>query len=135
MVKSKTTKYCQQRIVNNAWGGPLPFLSARLTARPGSEALVAVPKMPLLTTATSASPPCNTQSGGHSLDALRAQIQDQIEPIKSTSGVDVTEKVKELISLARDQGYLTYDDIDDVWPTPASPKGLDEIHARLGNLE
>src|SRR5258705_13434935 len=66
----------------------------------------------------------------------RGQIQDSIEPFKSTSGVDVTEKVKELISLARDQGYLTYDDIDDVLADASlTPKDLDEIHARLGNLD
>ena len=75
--------------------------------------------------------------GGRSAgDVLRAQIQDNIEPFKSTSGVDVTEKVKELISLARDQGYLTYDDIDDVLADSSlTPKDLDEIHARLGNLD
>ena len=66
----------------------------------------------------------------------RPQIQDAIEPFKSTSGLDVTEKVKELISLARDQGYLTYDDIDDVLADASlTPKDLDEIHARLGNLD
>ena len=76
------------------------------------------------------------QGGRNTPDLLRAQIQDNIEPFKSTSGVDVTEKVKELISLARDQGYLTYDDIDDVLADSSlTPKDLDEIHARLGNLD
>src|ERR1044071_6191426 len=52
-------------------------------------------------------------SSGSFGDGPRPPLPDSIEPFKSTSGVDVTEKVKELISLARDQGYLTYDDIDD----------------------
>src|SRR5688572_20418600 len=39
---------------------------------------------------------------------------DVIQPIATQSGVDLTEKVKELVALAREQGYLTYDDIDDV---------------------
>jgi len=69
-------------------------------------------------------------------DAARAALNEAIEPMKSTSGVDVTEKVKELIGLARDQGYLTYDDIDDVLADASlTPKDLDEIHARLGNLD
>jgi len=76
------------------------------------------------------------QAGRSTPDLLRAQLQDNIEPFKSTSGVDVTEKVKELIGLARDQGYLTYDDIDDVLADSSlTPKDLDEIHARLGNLD
>jgi RNA polymerase primary sigma factor len=71
----------------------------------------------------------------HGADGRNA-MADAMEPIKSTSGVDVTEKVKELISLARDQGYLTYDDIDDVLADASlTPKDLDEIHARLGNLD
>src|SRR3954447_4282354 len=69
-------------------------------------------------------------------DGPRTPLPDSIEPFKSTSGIDVTEKVKELISLARDQGYLTYDDIDDVLADSSlTPKDLDEIHARLGNLD
>src|SRR5579872_3848825 len=33
--------------------------------------------------------------------------------IKTKSGVDLTEKVRELVTLAREQGHLTYDDINE----------------------
>src|SRR5690242_2036993 len=40
----------------------------------------------------------------------------QISTFKSSSGVDLTEKVKELVRLAQEQGYLTYNDINDALP-------------------
>src|SRR5438552_3527821 len=39
-----------------------------------------------------------------------AKAEGNIGVIKSQSGVDLTEKVKELIQLAREQGYLTNED-------------------------
>src|SRR5262245_16461542 len=38
--------------------------------------------------------------------------QPALPAIKSQSGVDLTEKIKELIRLAQEQGYLTYGDIN-----------------------
>src|SRR4051794_19030710 len=35
---------------------------------------------------------------------------------KTKSGVDLTEKFKELLLLAKEQGHLTYDDINDALP-------------------
>jgi len=56
--------------------------------------------------------------------------------IKSQSGVDLTEKVKELVRLAQEQGYLTYGDINDALPdNVVSPEELDEIYTKLRNLE
>ena len=47
-------------------------------------------------------------------EALAAAIA--IGPIKTHTGVDLTEKVKELVRLAQEQGYLTYNDINDALP-------------------
>ncbi|HEY0456780.1 MAG TPA: RNA polymerase sigma factor region1.1 domain-containing protein, partial [Verrucomicrobiae bacterium] len=70
----------------------------------------------------------------HESNLVRAQ--ENLGQIKSTSGVDITEKVKELISLAREQGYLTYEDIDDVLADPGmTAEDVDEIHTRLANLD
>ena len=56
--------------------------------------------------------------------------------IKSQAGVDLTEKIKELIRLAREQGYLTYGDINDALPDAVvSADDLDEIYTKLRNLE
>jgi RNA polymerase primary sigma factor len=50
--------------------------------------------------------------------------------------VDLSEKVKELIRLAREQGYLTYNDINDALPdVVVSTEELDELYSKLRNLE
>ena len=38
--------------------------------------------------------------------------EQSIGTIKSQSGFDLTEKIKELVRLAQEQGYLTYNDIN-----------------------
>jgi RNA polymerase primary sigma factor len=50
--------------------------------------------------------------------------------------VDIAEKVKELIRLAQEQGYLTYGDINEALPENLiSPADLDEVYIKLRNLE
>jgi RNA polymerase primary sigma factor len=64
-----------------------------------------------------------------------AQLQ-AIGPIKSQSGVELTEKIKELVRLAQEQGYLTYGDINDALPdNVVTADDLDEIYMKLRNLE
>ena len=56
--------------------------------------------------------------------------------IRTKSGVDLTEKVKELLLLAKEQGHLTYDDINDALPeSVVTPEDLDQIYTKLANLE
>ncbi len=56
--------------------------------------------------------------------------------LKTQSGVDLTEKIKELVRLAQEQGYLTYGDINDALPdTVVTPEELDEVYIKLRNLE
>jgi RNA polymerase primary sigma factor len=56
--------------------------------------------------------------------------------IKTKSGVDLTIKLRELLLLAKDQGHLSYDDIDDVLSdSVVTPEDLDQIYAKLNNLE
>ena len=58
------------------------------------------------------------------------------EVIKSQSGVDLTEKIKELVRLAQEQGYLTYGDINDALPdNVVTPEEMDEVLIKLRNLE
>src|SRR5437867_3658709 len=65
-----------------------------------------------------------------------AHVQQTLGPIKSQSGADLTEKIKELLRLAQEQGYLTYNDINDALPDNIiSPDELDEIYIKLRNLE
>jgi RNA polymerase primary sigma factor len=56
--------------------------------------------------------------------------------IKTKSGVDLTEKVRELLLLAKEQGHLTYDDINDALPDSiVTPEDLDQIYTKLANLD
>jgi RNA polymerase primary sigma factor len=55
---------------------------------------------------------------------------------KTKSGVDLTEKFKELLMLAKEQGHLTYDDINDALPeTIVTPDDLDQLYTKLNSLE
>jgi RNA polymerase primary sigma factor len=59
-----------------------------------------------------------------------------VSAFKSSSGADLTEKIKELVRLAQEQGYLTYGDINDALPDNlVTAEDLDEIYIRLRNLE
>ncbi len=52
------------------------------------------------------------------------------------AGLDVAEKVKELVRLAKEQGYLTYTDINDsLGDNTPTPDDLDEIYTKLHNLD
>jgi RNA polymerase primary sigma factor len=49
---------------------------------------------------------------------------------------EIAEKLKELVRLAQEQGYLTYNDINEALPdTLISPEELDDIYIKLRNLE
>jgi RNA polymerase primary sigma factor len=76
-------------------------------------------------------------AAAQALPAEQAAGVPQItEAIKSQAGVDLTEKVKELVRLAQEQGYLTYGDINDALPDSiVTPEDLDEIYSKLRNLE
>jgi RNA polymerase primary sigma factor len=54
----------------------------------------------------------------------------------SPPALDLAEKVKELVRLAQEQGYLTYGDINDALPDGViSPDELDDLYSKLRNLE
>jgi RNA polymerase primary sigma factor len=68
--------------------------------------------------------------------AQQALVAANLGTIKSQSGIDITEKVKELVRLAQEQGYLTYTDINDALPdTLITADELDEIYIKLRGLE
>src|SRR5207245_10834752 len=58
----------------------------------------------------------NGQSRPTNLQAIAAPVsaaEQAIGAIKNQSGIDLTEKIRELVRLAQEQGYLTYNDIKD----------------------
>jgi len=67
--------------------------------------------------------------------SLAAALNSQEQNAKSHAA-EVAEKVKELVRLAQEQGYLTYGDINDALPDSLiTPEDLDEIYIKLRNLE
>src|SRR6266850_2311806 len=49
---------------------------------------------------------------------------------------DLSEKIRQLLRLAKEQGHLTYYDVDEVLGNGSvSPEDLDEVHTKLRNLE
>jgi RNA polymerase primary sigma factor len=55
---------------------------------------------------------------------------------ENPAGFDLAEKIKELVRLAHEQGYLTYNDITEALPDALNgPEVLDEIYVKLRSLE
>lgn len=55
---------------------------------------------------------------------------------QSAAEIDLSEKVRELLTLAKEQGHLNRDDIDDAFADrAATPEELEEVYSRLTNLE
>src|SRR5262245_7343319 len=57
-------------------------------------------------------PTANGHSTSPTPAAAEAEGFPALASAKNSSGVDLTEKVKELLRLAQEQGYLTYNDIN-----------------------
>jgi RNA polymerase primary sigma factor len=85
-------------------------------------------------------PPMENLKNGHPPTPIAAALTEgavqNLTPIRSQSGVDLTEKIKELLRLAQEQGYLTYTDINDALPDNiVTAEDLDEIYIKLRSLE
>ena len=51
-----------------------------------------------------------------------------------SEAADLTETIKALLQVAREQSHLTYDDINELLPDGVSPDDLDALYAKLHNL-
>jgi RNA polymerase primary sigma factor len=60
---------------------------------------------------------------------------DQNASLTTESSADLTEIIKALLHLAQENGYVTYDDINDILPDNLSPDDLDELYTKLRTLE
>jgi RNA polymerase primary sigma factor len=66
----------------------------------------------------------------------RLEIQTPLDQSAVKPQLDLAEKIKELVRLAQEQGYLTYNDINDALPDGVvSPDELDDLYSKLRNLE
>src|SRR5258708_16628418 len=56
--------------------------------------------------------------------------------LQNGSGTELSEKIKELVRLAQEQGHLTFNDINEALPENAvTPEKLDEVFSKLRALE
>ncbi len=77
-----------------------------------------------------------TQEKPAMTEQMQAKIVEVTAQIQSlTSQADLTETIKSLIHLAHENGYLTYDDINESLPDGLTPDDLDEIFTKLRSLD
>jgi RNA polymerase primary sigma factor len=56
-------------------------------------------------------------------------------PAGSGQPMDLAETIKSLLALARENGHVTYDDINDLLPDGLTPEDLDELYTKLRSLD
>ena len=80
-------------------------------------------------------------ANGHGANGTTPAAAPEPNPISPTGAITIdspiiAEKVKDLLRLAADQGYLTYDDINDALPDEVvTPEVLDAVYSRLRSFE
>src|SRR5246500_5631195 len=85
------------------------------------------PKGPALLTAASPSPEPPASNGDHASTPRISHTE---------TSFDLQERLRELVKLAKEQGYLTYDDINEALPEGmADPDEMDQIFAQLRSME
>src|SRR5438445_7024620 len=141
MVKSKARKSVSKAGVKKS-GKAASKISKKSAdkARPKSQTVpTSASSRSAAHTEVSAKLSANGQARSSGLQANAAPLsaaEQAIGTIKSQAGIDLTEKIKELVRLAQEQGYLTYNDINDALPDAMiTPEELDEIYIKLRNLE
>ena len=71
-------------------------------------------------------------------DYLHADMNGKIPAANGTTdkAAEIAEKIKELVRLAQEQGYLTYGDVTETMPESlVSAEELDDVYNKLRNLE
>ncbi len=78
----------------------------------------------------------STANGANRLSATTAAAQSPPVASKPGASLDVAEKIRELLIIAKEQGHLTTGDIDEaLLDCLVTPELLDQLHAELNTLE
>lgn len=78
----------------------------------------------------------NSDSKADDGKAKAVKPLSESEISEGITNADLKEKIKELIALARDQGYLTYSDIESALPEKfVSSEDMDEVFSKLRSLD
>ncbi len=65
-----------------------------------------------------------------------AEEEKSLGSVTTKTGLDLTEKVRDLLRLAREQGHLTYEDVNDALPDHlVTAEDLDQVHTKLRTME
>ncbi len=113
--------------------GRLPVSAA---SRPKAAVRPPVSKAAPVSKAPVSKAPVVTPAAAAAQEDYLAKAAGNLAIIKSQSGIDLTEKVKDLVLLAREQGYLTNEDIDNALSdSRITPTDVDEVHAKLASFQ
>src|SRR5260221_9130417 len=112
MVKSKTKKSVA-KAAGKKFTHKLSQMSASETEINSDKNTATAELSPVQDPAALAPKANGEQSGPRPAGHKLAQVEQSLGLIKTQSGTDLTEKIKELLRLAQEQGYLTYNDIND----------------------
>lgn len=69
-------------------------------------------------------------------ESALAEAEKSLGMVTTKTGLDLTEKVRDLLRLAREQGHLTYEDVNDALPDHmVTAEDLDQVHTKLRAME
>jgi RNA polymerase primary sigma factor len=102
-------------------------------AQPAPKATATAAKAPSQRPApVQAQAPKKTQAKG----PAKSESEQNTTPAHLSAEFDMTEKLRELIRLAKEQGYLTFDDLNEALPDSLNdPEEMDAIMKRLRDME
>ncbi|MFO1478157.1 MAG: RNA polymerase sigma factor region1.1 domain-containing protein, partial [Verrucomicrobiota bacterium] len=131
MLKRKAQKTSKQASKGTARPAP---------ERPAAKAAPIRRRFVISSNATGHAKPDAARDGKHAktaapLKPAAAPQTDSAAGAGSKSTIDLTETIKTLLHLAQENGYVTYDDINDILPDNLNPDDLDELYTKLRTLE
>ncbi|MFU8892087.1 MAG: RNA polymerase sigma factor RpoD [Luteolibacter sp.] len=119
-----------EAVVKNPAAAPAPTPAKPKAAKPVELEKTKKPAKPAET--TSAKPAAESKSA-----TPKPTPEPKAKPVKARIDTpEIQEKIRELIKLAKEQDYLTYDDINEVLPNDlVDPNDVEAIMERLRNME
>ena len=120
---------------------PVPKPAAKKTAAPKAPVKKAAPAAkPAVKKAAPASPAPKSKTPSTAKppvkEAAAADKSKKTAPKRRIDTPEIQEKIRELIKLAKEQEYLTYDDINEILPNDlVDPEDVEAIMERLRNME
>jgi len=137
MPKTKVSKPPAKKAATKATpAGKAPVKKATATKKAPVKKPAATKKAPVKKPAVAKKAPAKKPTVAKKVSAKEAakSVDKNVEPHALND--EVTEKVRELIHLSREQGYLTYKDVDNSLPEIANqPEELQNVISIFNNLE